>query len=387
MMTNTTNGDLLLKNINAQAPFPISFADLEKAVAEKIDAGPYGYVRSGAGGEQTLRNNRAAFEKYSIIPRFLNNVANIDTTIELFGKTYPTPLLFAPVGMNKMAHEDGELAVVRAANHLEIPYIQSTVSSYALEDVAQAAPNATKWFQLYWSTNEEIAYSMVARAEAAGFEAIVLTVDTVMLGWREEDVRNQFSPLKLGYARGNYVNDPVFMASLPDDSFESYVQGVLQNVFHPTLNWENVRELKRHTKLPILLKGILHPEDAQLAVDNGIDGIIVSNHGGRQLDGVIGSLDALPAIVEVVDGQVPVILDSGVYRGMDALKALALGADAVAIGRPFVYGLALDGQQGVEKVMTNLYDELKVSIALAGATSVKDLRNVTLVKNNGVVDI
>ncbi len=387
MMTNTTNGDLLLKNINAQAPFPISFADLEKAVAEKIDAGPYGYVRSGAGGEQTLRNNRAAFEKYSIIPRFLNNVANIDTTIELFGKTYPTPLLFAPVGMNKMAHEDGELAVVRAANHLEIPYIQSTVSSYALEDVAQAAPNATKWFQLYWSTNEEIAYSMVARAEAAGFEAIVLTVDTVMLGWREEDVRNQFSPLKLGYARGNYVNDPVFMASLPDDSFESYVQGVLQNVFHPTLNWENVRELKRHTKLPILLKGILHPEDAQLAVDNGIDGIIVSNHGGRQLDGVIGSLDALPAIVEVVDGQVPVILDSGVYRGMDALKALALGADAVAIGRPFVYGLALDGQQGVEKVMTNLYDELKVSIALAGATSVKDLRNVTLVKNNGVDDI
>ncbi|QDQ01185.1 alpha-hydroxy-acid oxidizing protein [Lysinibacillus fusiformis] len=383
-MTNTTNGDLLLKNINAQAPFPISFADLEKAVAEKMDAGPYGYVRSGAGGEQTLRNNRAAFEKYSIIPRFLNNVSNIDTSIELFGKTYPTPLLFAPVGMNKMAHEDGELAVVRAADDLEIPYIQSTVSSYALEDVAQAAPHATKWFQLYWSTNEEIAYSMASRAEAAGFEAIVLTVDTVMLGWREEDVRNQFSPLKLGYARGNYVNDPVFMASLPDDSFESYVQGVLQNVFHPTLNWENVRELKRRTTLPILLKGILHPEDSKLAVGNGIDGIIVSNHGGRQLDGVVGSLDALPAIVDVVNGQIPVILDSGVYRGMDALKALALGADAVAIGRPFVYGLALAGQQGVEKVMTNLYDELKVSMALAGATSVKALRNVTLVKNNGV---
>lgn len=383
-MTNPTNGDLLLKNINTQAPFPISFADLEKAVAEKIDAGPYGYVRSGAGGEQTLRNNRAAFEKYSILPRFLNDVASLDTTIELFGKTHPTPFLFAPVGMNKMAHEDGELAVVRAADQLKIPYIQSTVSSYALEEVAQVAPNATKWFQLYWSTNEDIAYSMAARAEAAGFEAIVLTVDTVMLGWREEDVRNQFSPLKLGYARGNYVHDPVFMATLPDDSFESYVQGVLQNIFHPTLNWENVRELKRRTTLPILLKGILHPEDAKLAVENGVDGIIVSNHGGRQLDGVVGSLDALPAIVEVVNGQIPVILDSGVYRGMDALKALALGADAVAIGRPFVYGLALDGQQGVEKVMTNLYDELKVSIALAGATSVKDLRNVTLVKNDGV---
>lgn len=382
-MTNTTDGDLLLKNINAQAPFPICFADLEKAVAEKMEAGPFGYIRSGAGGEQTLRNNRAAFEKYSIIPRFLQDVSNIDTSIELFGKAHPTPFLFAPVGMNQMAHDDGELAVARAANQLKIPYIQSTVSSYALEDVAQTAPTATKWFQLYWSTNEEIAYSMAARAEAAGFEAIVLTVDTVMLGWREEDVRNQFSPLKLGYARGNYINDPVFTASLPDDSFESYVQGVLQNVFHPTLNWDNVRELKRRSNLPILLKGILHPEDAKLAIENGIDGIIVSNHGGRQLDGVIASLDALPSIVKAVKGQIPVILDSGVYRGMDALKALALGADAVAIGRPFVYGLALEGQQGVEKVMTNLYDELKISIALAGAISIKGLRDITLVKKDG----
>lgn len=180
------------------------------------------------------------------------------------------------------------------------------------------------------------------------------------------------------------MNDPVFTASLPDDSFESYVQGVLQNVFHPTLNWDNVRELKRRSNLPILLKGILHPEDAKLAIENGIDGIIVSNHGGRQLDGVIGSLDALPDIVKAVKGRIPVILDSGVYRGMDALKALALGADAVAIGRPFVYGLALEGQQGVEKVMTNLYDELKVSIALAGAKSIKGLRDITLVKKDGV---
>ncbi len=382
-MTNITDGDLLLKNITAQAPFPICFADLEKAVAEKIEAGPYGYIRSGAGGEQTLRNNRAAFEKYSIVPRFLNDVSNVDTSVHLFGKTYPTPLLFAPVGMNGMVHDEGELAVARAAQFLNIPYIQRTVSTFALEEVAQAAPSATKWFQLYWSTNEEIAFSMAARAEEAGFEAIVLTVDTVMLGWREEDVRNQFSPLKLGYARGNYMNDPVFTASLPDDSFESYVQGVLQNVFHPKLNWEHVRELKKRTNIPILLKGILHPEDAKLAIDNGINGIIVSNHGGRQLDGVIGSLEALPAIAKVVNGQIPIILDSGVYRGMDALKALSLGADAVAIGRPFVYGLALEGQQGVEKVMTNLYDELKVSIALAGATSVKGLRNITLVKQDG----
>ena len=373
--------DLLLKNINGDKPFPICFDDLEQAVADKIPAGPYGYVRSGAGGEESLRNNRNAFTKYSIVPRFLTDVSNPDTSIELFGKKHPTPFLFAPVGMNKMAHEDGELAVVRAAEKLEMPYIQSTVSSYALEEVAAVAPNHTKWFQLYWSTNEEIAYSMAARAEAAGFEAIVLTVDTVMLGWREEDVRNQFSPLKLGFARGNYVNDPVFTASLKDNSFEAYVDGMLSNIFHPTLNWDNVRELKRRVNVPVLIKGILHPEDARLALEAGVDGIIVSNHGGRQLDGVIGSLDALPSIVEVAGGRVPVLLDGGVYRGIDAVKALALGATAVCIGRPFVYGLAYAGEHGVYQVMQNLYSEFKVSMGLAGQRTIAGLRDVTLVKN------
>lgn len=371
--------DLLLKNINGDKPFPICFDDLEKAVADKIPAGPYGYVRSGAGGEESLRNNRNAFAKYSIVPRFLTDVSNPDTSIELFGKKHPTPFLFAPVGMNKMAHEEGELAVVRAAEKLAMPYIQSTVSSYALEEIAAVAPNHTKWFQLYWSTNEEIAYSMAARAEAAGFEAIVLTVDTVMLGWREEDVRNQFSPLKLGFARGNYINDPVFNASLKDDSFEAYIEGVLANIFHPTLNWDNVRELKRRVNVPVLIKGILHPEDARLALEAGVDGIIVSNHGGRQLDGVIGSLDALPSIVEVVDGHVPVLLDGGVYRGIDTVKALALGATAVCIGRPFVYGLAYAGEYGVYQVMQNLYSEFKVSMGLAGQRTVAGLRDVTLV--------
>ena len=374
-----TKEDLLLKNIQGDKPFPICFDDLEKAVAEKLPAGPYGYIRSGAGGEQSLRNNRNAFAKYSIVPRFLTDVSEPDTSIELFGKKHPTPFLFAPVGMNQMAHEQGELAVVNAAQRLGMPYIQSTVSSYSLEEVAEAAPAHTKWFQLYWSTNEEIAYSMAARAENAGFEAIVLTVDTVMLGWREEDVRNQFSPLKLGLARGNYMNDPIFTASLKHESFESYIEGVLANIFHPTLNWENVRELKSRLHVPLLIKGILHPEDARLAIEAGVDGIIVSNHGGRQLDGVIGSLDALPAIVKAVDGQVPVLLDGGVYRGIDALKALALGATAVCIGRPFVYGLAYDGENGVYQVMQNLYSEFKVSMGLAGQRTVTGLRTVALI--------
>lgn len=375
-----TKQDLLLKNIQGSKPFPICFEDLEKAAAEKLPAGPYGYIRSGAGGEQSLRNNRNAFAKYSIVPRFLTDVSEVDTSIELFGKTYPTPFLFAPVGMNQMAHEEGELAVARAAKRLGMPYIQSTVSSYSLEEVAEAAPTHTKWFQLYWSTNEEIAYSMAARAEAAGFEAIVLTVDTVMLGWREEDVRNQFSPLKLGLARGNYMNDPVFTASLKDDSFEAYVEEVLANIFHPALNWKDVCELKSRLRVPLLIKGILHPEDARLAIEAGVDGIIVSNHGGRQLDGVIGSLDALPAVIKAVDGRVPVLLDSGVYRGIDAVKALALGAAAVCIGRPFVYGLAYDGENGVYQVMQNLYNEFKVSMGLAGQRTVADLHTMTLIR-------
>lgn len=375
-----TKEDLLLKNIQGDKPFPICFEDLEEAVAEKLPAGPYGYIRSGAGGEQSLRNNRKAFTKYSIIPRFLTDVSEPDTSIELFGKKHPTPFLFAPVGMNQMAHEQGELAVVRAAEKLGMPYIQSTVSSYSLEEVADTAPAHTKWFQLYWSTNEEIAYSMAARAENAGFEAIVLTVDTVMLGWREEDVRNQFSPLKLGLARGNYMNDPIFTASLKDESFESYIEGVLANIFHPALNWENIRELKSRLRVPLLIKGILHPEDVRLAIEAGVDGIIVSNHGGRQLDGVIGSLDALPAIVKAVDHRVPVLLDGGVYRGIDALKALALGAAAVCIGRPFVYGLAYDGENGVYQVMQNLYSEFKVSMGLAGQRTVADLQTLALIR-------
>lgn len=375
-----TNGDLLIKSIEESDYFPLNFDELELAVKEKIEMGPYSYVRSGAGGEQTLRNNRRAFDNYSIVPRFLNDVSNVDTSIELFGKTHPTPLLFAPVGMNKIAHEEGELAVIRAANALGIPYIQSTVASYSMEELAKEAPTHTKWFQLYWSTNEDVSYSMVARAEAAGFEAIVLTVDTVTLGWREHDIRNGFSPLVKGYASGNYKSDPVFMASLKDASVESFVEAQLENIYHPQLSWAHVRALKQRTKLPVLLKGILDSADARLALEAGIDGIIVSNHGGRQLDGVIASLDALPGIVSEVAGRVPIIFDSGAYRGIDVLKALALGATAVAIGRPFVYGLAYAGERGVQRAMQTIYNEFDVSMKLAGVSRIKDLRNLRLVK-------
>ncbi|KAA0948883.1 alpha-hydroxy-acid oxidizing protein [Sporosarcina sp. ANT_H38] len=342
-----------------------------------MSPGAFGYIQSGAGSEETLRKNVSSFSKFSIVPRFLNDVSTLDTSVKLFGRTYPYPLLIAPVGMQKIAHEDGEIATAKAAAVYGIPFIQSTVSGYSIEEVAEATSDSPKWFQLYWSsTNAEIGYSMVKRAEEAGFEAIVLTVDTVMMGWREEDVRNQYSPLKQGFGKANYETDPVFLTSIPTNDFDSIIQGMLDNIYHPTLSWAQVAELKKRTSLPILLKGILHPEDAKLAIENNIDGIIVSNHGGRQLDGVIASIDALPAIVEAVKGKIPVLFDSGIRRGTDIVKAVALGADAVLLGRPFVYGLAVDGQKGVEKVLENFLQEMKVSISLSGVTNLKDLRNL-----------
>ena len=381
-MTTTRNNDLLLQNIDPSESFPVSYEQLERAAKEKMSTGAFGYVQSGAGREETLRKNVSSFSKYSIVPRFLNDVTELDTSIHLFGHTYATPLLVAPVGMQKIAHEDGDIATAKAAASLGIPFIQSTVSGYSIEEVAEATGDSPKWFQLYWAgQNDDISYSMVKRAEAAGYEAIVLTVDTVMLGWREEDVNNKYSPLMQGFGKANYENDPVFMASLPNNDDDSIIQGIVDNIYHPRLSWKQVAELKNRTSLPLLLKGILHPEDARLAIENGIDGIIVSNHGGRQLDGVIASIDSLRAVVEAVDGEIPVLFDSGVRRGSDVVKALALGADAVLIGRPFVYGLAVGGQHGVEKVLSTILQEMKVSISLSGITSVRDLRNMTIVSS------
>ena len=380
-MSNAKNNDLLVGNIDNNEPYPIDFNELEKAAKETLEPGPFGYIRSSAGGEETYRKNINSFSKYSIVPRFLNDVSTLNTEVTIFGKTYPHPLFIAPVGVNKIAHEDGEIAVAKAAAKYEFPYIQSTVSSFSIEEIAAATPGSSKWFQLYWSSNKEIAFSMAKRAEAAGYEAIVLTVDTVMLGWREEDIRNQFSPLKRGFGQGNYASDPVFMAALPEHSQEAIVDSILENIYHPTLNWNDISELRKHVSLPILIKGILHIEDAKLAVEQGIDGIIVSNHGGRQLDGVIASIDALPGIVKAIDGRIPILFDSGIRRGSDAVKALALGASAVCIGRPFVWGLAAGGQLGVERVLENFLQETKVSISLAGVRNMKELQHLLVVKS------
>ncbi|GEN87828.1 alpha-hydroxy-acid oxidizing protein [Oceanobacillus sojae] len=365
-----------LEHITIQDSFPIGPEQLEAAAKHTLPEEVFGHIRSGAGGEETLRKNRAAFEQYSIIPRCLSNVSQVDTSIRILGKEYAFPFMVAPIGHLKMVHEEPDFAIANVAASMNIPYIQSTVTARSIEEVSEAVPEGPKWFQLYWSSNDAISYSMAERAEKAGYEAIVVTVDTVMLGWREDDMRYQYSPLKKGYGKANYVQDPAFQKGLKEGQNE--IDSIIENLHHPHLHWDNIAELHQRTNLPIFLKGILHSEDAKQAIEAGIDGIIVSNHGGRQMDGIIPSLEALPAIRKAVGPDFPLLFDSGIRRGADVIKALALGADAILLGRPYAYALALQGESGVQKIFANLAQEVSVSMALSGAKTVEEVKQLTL---------
>ncbi len=237
-----------------------------------------------------------------------------------------------------------------------------------------------KWFQLYWSKNRDLTASMAKRAEKAGYKAIVVTVDTGLLGWRKRDYRNGYSPLKLLKGAANYINDPVFQELVPELTEEHIREAILENIHHPNLTWDDLLFLREQTSLPIVVKGILHPADAKQAVALGMDAIVVSNHGGRQLDSAIASLRALPAIAKTVNGAVPVLMDGGVRSGADVFKAIALGADSVLIGRPYVYGLAAGGQAGVSRVIEDLRTELQLTYALSGVARTKDIDAAYLVK-------
>ncbi|WP_419878525.1 alpha-hydroxy-acid oxidizing protein [Brevibacillus centrosporus] len=379
--TEQKNESLLFTRVNKDTQaLPISIEDWEQKARELLPAGPFDYIAGGSGAEETLVSNRAAFGKWAIVPRMLRDVSKRTLGIELFGQQLKTPVLLAPVGMQAIANEEGELATARAAAAAGVPMVVSTVSAHTLEQISETMGDAPRWFQLYWSNDREVCASMVKRAEAAGYSAIVLTVDTIMLGWKRRDFRNGYSPLREGRGLANYVSDPVFCSRLSEVNTENAVEEVLRNIYHPTLNWDDIDYLRQHTKLPILVKGILHPDDAKLAVERGVDGIIVSNHGGRQLDGAISTLDALPAIAEVVDGRIPVLLDSGVRTGADVVKAIALGATAVLIGRPFMFGLAVAGEKGVASILDTLINELDVSVALSGSNSVAELNRSILIR-------
>ncbi|MGG1598203.1 alpha-hydroxy-acid oxidizing protein [Paenibacillus naphthalenovorans] len=359
---------------------PVSFEDWALKAREILPDGPFDYIIGGSGVEETLAANIKAFSRWAIVPRMLRDVTHRSVHITLFGQQLRTPVLLAPVGMQAIAHPDGELATARAAAAAGIPFVVSTVSSYSLEQIAQTMGDAPRWFQLYWSNDREVSASMVRRAEAAGYSAIVLTVDTIMQGWKRRDLRNGYSPLREGKGLANYIQDPVFRSRLTEVTPENAVEEIIRGIYHPALSWGDIAFLREHTSLPILLKGILHPEDAKLALEHRADGIVVSNHGGRQLDGAVSALDALPGIAEAVNGRLPVLLDSGVRTGSDVVKAMALGANAVMIGRPFMLGLAVAGEQGVASVLDTLLGELDVAMALSGSNTVADLNPSILVR-------
>ncbi|MHB1569350.1 MAG: alpha-hydroxy-acid oxidizing protein [Solirubrobacteraceae bacterium] len=351
-----------------------------------IDERAADYLFGGAGAEDTMRANAAAFARWRLVPRVLRDVDERDLSVTVLGASLPAPVALAPVGVQTLMHPDGELASARAAAALGLPFTLSTVSGLPMEQVA-GVDDGPKWFQLYWPTDRELAQSLVARAERAGYEAIVLTVDNFLPSWRPRDLQHAWLPFLHGHGIANYTSDPVFRARLaapPEEDPRAAAQEFAGLWINPRLTWDDLELLSAWTSLPIAVKGILHPSDARAAADRGVDAIVVSNHGGRQIDGEIASLDALPAIVDAVGGEVQILLDSGVRTGADVVKALALGADAVLVGRPYAWGLAAGGEGGVLSALRCLLAELDVTLGLCGQTSIAGLERGLLVREGEV---
>ncbi len=388
---------------------PVDHDALEQAAQAAMSPEAYAYVAGGAGTGATVRANRADWDAWRIVPRMLRDVSERDTSVELFGQRFPVPFLLAPVGVLEMAHRQADLGVARAAAAEGVPMVISNQASTPMEDIAKDLQDTPRWFQLYWSISNDLVESLVGRAEAAGATAIVVTLDTTLLGWRTRDLDVAYLPFLRGKGIAQYTSDPVFTklldtpldADTPDPRPSLNAIGVLAQVLRnypgerskaraavqrfvriysrPSLTWDDLPFLRERTTLPILLKGILHPDDARHAVDAGMDGIIVSNHGGRQVDGAISTISALPGIVDAVDDRIPVLLDSGVRGGADVFKALALGARATLIGRPFAYGLAVAGERGVREVVRNLAADFDLTMGLAGCRSVAEISRESLV--------
>ncbi len=375
---------IYLAGIQGQKPAtPVSYEELERQAREKLSQEAYGYVAGGAGAEDTMRANREAFRHFRIAPHMLRNVSKRSTAVEVLGAELPAPLLLAPIGVQSIVHSEAEVATARAAASLGIPFILSTASSKTLEEVAAAAGNGPRWFQLYWGRDPELTASFLQRAGKAGYTAIVVTLDTSILSWRERDIQNAYLPFLLGEGLANYFSDPVFRAALaqpPEVDPQSAILKFVSIFSNPTLTWDDLAFLRQHTSQPILLKGILREDDAQKALDYGANGIIVSNHGGRQVDGARASLDCLPQIVRAVGQQVPVLFDSGIRGGADAFKAIALGARAVLLGRPYIWGLSLSGEEGIRDVLLNFLADLDLTLALSGCASFAEVDMSMLVQ-------
>lgn len=355
---------------------PVAFHDWEQKAREILAAGPFGYVYGGAGAGDTMIANRKAFDRYRIRPRICCDISKRDLTIRLFGQKLPVPFFLAPIGVNSILHPEGELVPARVCAESGVPYVLSNVSTQCMEKVAVEMKDAVRWFQLYPPKDRELTQSFLDRAKKAGYSAIVVTVDSTMLGWRETDLKNAYLPFLEGHGMGNYFTDPVFRSKLkqaPEEDLQTAVLLALDEGNNTCFTWDHFAEIRRWTDLPLLLKGVTHPHDARLAIERGADGLIVSNHGGRQLDGAIGTLEALPEIAESVSGDVPILFDSGIRRGADILKALALGASAVLVGRPYAYALAAAGETGVKAVIENLVAETEFQLAISGRSSLQEI--------------
>lgn len=368
---------IYLAGLGGQLPdYPVSMGGLEAAAAAAMSPGAHGYIFGGAGSEDTMRENLEAFRRRRIVPRMLRDIGHRSLSREILGTALPAPLLLAPIGVQSIVHPEAEVAVARAAAEVGVPMILSTASSRTMEDVARALGDTPRWFQLYWPRQQELTRSFLRRAEAAGYSALVVTLDTWLLAWRPRDLEQSYLPFLRSEGIANYLSDPVFRSALAKPPEEDPMAAVLQflGLFSdPTVTWDNLAFLRENTSMPILLKGILHPDDARRAVEARVDGIIVSNHGGRQVDGAIATLDALPGVVAAVPHDFPVILDSGIRGGSDVIKALSLGARAVLLGRPYMWGLALGGQAGVAHVLRSILAEIDLALGLSGYANVDEL--------------
>ena len=365
--------------------WPVDFATLEKRAHEALGPSMTNYVAGGCGDEHTQDQNAAAFHHWGMVPRMMVDCATRDLSIELFGHTYPTPLFMAPVGVNGEASQDrhGDMAAARASALTGVPFCASTLANDPLEDVKAACGDTPAWFQLYTPRNRELATSLIRRAEDAGYTALVVTLDTWVTGWRPRDLNASNFPQLRGKVLQNYFTDPVFRAMLAKPPEEDLSAAIFTwaATFGQVLTWDDMAWFKSVTKLPIVLKGICHPDDARRAVDSGADAVYCSNHGGRQANGGIATIDLLGDVVQAA-GDTPVLFDSGIRSGTDVVKALAMGARAVGVGRPYTYGLALGGAEGAAWVLRSILAEADLLMAVNGYPTLADVRSAGVTRTN-----
>ena len=360
---------------------PQSVEEWRERAKNTLTKDAWDYLEGGAGEEDTVQENRSAFRKWRIRPRYLRDVSTRSLDAEFLGINHESPFILAPIGVQSILHKDGEIASARAAAKMNMPFNLSTVSSITMEEIAKKSPDGEKWLQLYPSKDKNIVRSFIRRAEKSGYRAIVVTADTTMLGWRERDLNNAYLPFLRGEGLANFFSDPAFLKRLEKPPEEDLIKAIMEFIsvyVNPSFSWEDFREICRSTELPVILKGITHEDDVQMAFNSGAKAVVISNHGGRQVDGAISSLDALEAISGRDDLKGEILFDSGFRHAADAMKAMALGAGGILIGRPYAYALSVAGQEGIELYLEQVLAEMDLEMGLSGFKNLKELNRDSL---------